>query len=81
MRKVAISTGKWARRSDKHHATLLVALNTSWKGGDLVLRRNGIETHVDLRPQFDDEDLTLQVVAFFTDTEHPRRACHGGNPH
>ena len=32
--------------SDKHHATLLVALNTSWDGGDLVLRRKGIETHV-----------------------------------
>jgi hypothetical protein len=37
--------------SDKHHATLLVALNTSWEGGDLLLRRKGIETHVDLRAQ------------------------------
>ena len=59
--------------SDKHHGTLLVALNTSWEGGDLLLRRNGVETRVDLRPQgrFDSEDEEyLQAVAFFTDTEH-----------
>jgi hypothetical protein len=61
--------------SDKHHATLLVALNSSWKGGDLVLRRNGIETHVDLRPESESDDKQnsepiLRTVAFFTDTEH-----------
>ena len=58
--------------SDKHHATLLVALNTSWEGGDLVLRRNGIETHVDLRPQKrpDSDLIDLQSIVFFTDTEH-----------
>jgi 2OG-Fe(II) oxygenase superfamily len=57
--------------SDKHHATLLVALNTSWKGGDLVLRRNDIETHINLQPQFDEKgEPILQAVAFFTDTEH-----------
>ena len=57
--------------SDKHHATLLVALNSSWEGGDLVLRRNGIETHVDLRPQNPtSSSIELQAVVFFTDTEH-----------
>jgi hypothetical protein len=58
--------------SDKHHATMLVALNTSWEGGDLILRRNGIETHVDLRPQNapDRDWIKLQAVVFFTDTEH-----------
>jgi hypothetical protein len=57
--------------SDEHHATLLVALNTSWKGGDLVLRRNDIETHINLQPQFDEKgEPILQAVAFFTDTEH-----------
>jgi hypothetical protein len=57
--------------SDEHHATLLVALNTSWKGGDLVLRRNGIETHINLQPQSGEkEEPILQAVGFFTDTEH-----------
>ena len=57
--------------SDKHHATLLVALNTSWKGGDLVLQRKGIETHINLQPQSGDKgEPILQAVAFFTDTEH-----------
>ena len=57
--------------SDKHHATLLLALNTSWEGGDLVLRRNGVETHVDLRPQNPAPSwIELRAVAFFTDTEH-----------
>ena len=62
---------KDSTHSDKHHATLLVALNTSWEGGDLVLRRNGIETHVDLRPQNPTPHwIDLQTVVFFTDTEH-----------
>ena len=57
--------------SDKHHATQLPALNTSWEGDDLVLRRNGIETHVDLRPQNPANGwIEVQAVAFFTDTEH-----------
>ena len=59
--------------SDTHNATLLVALNTSWKGGDLVLRRNDIETHFDLQPEPPDGDSkepTLKAVAFYTDTEH-----------
>jgi hypothetical protein len=57
--------------SNEHHATLLVALNTSWEGGDLVLRRNGIETHVDLRPRTPTPgSIELQAVTFFTDTEH-----------
>ncbi|KDR71957.1 hypothetical protein GALMADRAFT_102114 [Galerina marginata CBS 339.88] len=41
--------------SDKHQATLLLALNTSWDGGNLALRRKGIET---------------LAVVFYTDTEH-----------
>ncbi|KIM79210.1 hypothetical protein PILCRDRAFT_74610, partial [Piloderma croceum F 1598] len=57
--------------SDGHHATLLVALNTSWKGGDLVLQRNDVETHVNLQPQSSDKkEPILQAVAFFMDTEH-----------
>jgi hypothetical protein len=52
--------------SDSHHATLLVGLNTSWKGGDFILRRNGVETCADLRPQ---RASDLQAVAFYTDTE------------
>jgi hypothetical protein len=51
--------------SDMHHGTLLVALNTFWEGGHLLVRRNGIETRVDLRPR-----PYLQAVSFFTDTEH-----------
>ncbi|KDR67005.1 hypothetical protein GALMADRAFT_258670 [Galerina marginata CBS 339.88] len=56
--------------SDQHQATLLVALNTSWDGGDLVLRRKGVETLVDLRPQRRDLMIELQAVVFYTDTEH-----------
>src|SRR6202044_2252490 len=59
--------------SDMHHGTLLVALNTSWEGGHLLLRRNGIETRVDLRPQ-----PYLQAVSFFTDTEHRVEPVKGG---
>ena len=59
--------------SDTHNATLLVALNTFWKGGDLVLRRNDIETHIDLQPELRAahwKKPILQAVAFYTDTEH-----------
>ena len=58
--------------SDQHHATLLLALNTSWEGGDLKLRRKGMETIVDMHPKANKEggDIKLQVIAFYTDTEH-----------
>jgi Rps23 Pro-64 3,4-dihydroxylase Tpa1-like proline 4-hydroxylase len=57
--------------SDEHHATLLVALNTSWKGSDLILQCIGIETHINLQPQSSEKgEPILQAVAFFTDTEH-----------
>jgi 2OG-Fe(II) oxygenase superfamily len=58
--------------SDSHLATLLVGLNTSWKGGDLILRRNGVETRADLQPQSTGSYLApdLQAIAFYTDMEH-----------
>ncbi|KAF8812934.1 hypothetical protein BYT27DRAFT_6399752 [Phlegmacium glaucopus] len=57
--------------SDKHQATLLVALNTSWEGGGLVLRCNDIETPIDLQPKEPAPGwIDLQAVAFFTDIEH-----------
>ena len=56
--------------SDQHHATLLLALNTSWEGGDFKLRRNGVETVVDMHPKAERGDINLQAVAFYTDTEH-----------
>ena len=64
--------------SDNHHATVLVALNTSWTGGDFILRRNGIETRMDMQPKVipprhkweDEPTIELRAVAFYTDTEH-----------
>jgi len=58
--------------SDQHHATLLLALNTSWEGGDLKLRRNGVEKVVDMHPKVNQqgEGISLRAVAFYTDTEH-----------
>jgi hypothetical protein len=58
--------------SDNHHATVLLALNTSWTGGDLVLKRNGVETRFDMHPKDlnDGYPPLLQMVAFYTDTEH-----------
>ena len=65
--------------SDNHHATVLVALNTSWAGGDFILRRNGIETRMDMKPKVipprrslwgNQSTTALAVVAFYTDTEH-----------
>ncbi|SJL15597.1 uncharacterized protein ARMOST_19099 [Armillaria ostoyae] len=44
----------WHRDSthgDNHHATVLVALNTSWEGGSLLLRHNGQEMTVDMHPK------------------------------
>jgi hypothetical protein len=46
-----IVIGTWIPPSDNHHATALVALNTSWVGGDLILRRNGVETRMGLKPR------------------------------
>jgi hypothetical protein len=57
--------------SDKHHATVLLALNTSWVGGDLVVRHNGMETCAEMQPGINKKSNTiLQAVAFYTDTEH-----------
>jgi hypothetical protein len=55
--------------SDQHHATVLVALNTSWTGGDLLLRHNGVETRVDMKPKAAEKGskTELQAVAFYTD--------------
>ena len=60
---------------DDHQATLLLALNTTWEGGDLVLRVNGVETHVDMRPKPTVSEevykgTAVQAVVFYTDTEH-----------
>jgi 2OG-Fe(II) oxygenase superfamily len=35
---------------DDHHATVLVTLNTEWKGGNLGLRHQGTSVDVDLHP-------------------------------
>ncbi|KIM78009.1 hypothetical protein PILCRDRAFT_824736, partial [Piloderma croceum F 1598] len=58
--------------SDSHHATLLVGLNTSWKGGDLILQHNGVETRTDLQPQCTHSYLApdLQAIASYTNMEH-----------
>ena len=64
--------------SDHHHATVLVALNTSWTGGDFILRCNGIEKRMGMKPKvippqgrWDKKPTTeFGVVAFYTDTEH-----------
>ena len=66
--------------SDSHHATILVALNTSWTGGDFILRRNDVETRMDMKPKITHPSpgssaspqthVDLGVVAFYTDTEH-----------
>ncbi|KAK0429861.1 hypothetical protein EV421DRAFT_1744932 [Armillaria borealis] len=44
----------WHRDSthgENHHATVLVALNTSWEGGSLLLRHNGQEMTVNMHPK------------------------------
>ena len=56
--------------NDGHHATVLVALNTSWLGGDIVLKRGGAETRVDMKPKLEEDNVILQAISFFTDTEH-----------
>ncbi|KAE9409280.1 hypothetical protein BT96DRAFT_795100, partial [Gymnopus androsaceus JB14] len=55
--------------SDNHHGTVLVSLNTSWKGGELCLRHRGVEIMFDM-VNSDPEGVALQVVAFYTDVEH-----------
>jgi hypothetical protein len=56
--------------SENHHATLLLALNNTWGGGDLVLRQNGVEIRPDMHPKTKGSETLLQWVAFYTDTEH-----------
>ena len=58
---------------NQHHGTLLLALNTSWKGGELKLRRNSVDTSVNVHPKVDREG-DMQAVAFYTDTEHKTEA-------
>ncbi|KAG2357222.1 hypothetical protein BDR07DRAFT_1339074 [Suillus spraguei] len=63
----------WHRDSthnNAHHGTVLVALNTEWEGGELMLRHQGVETIVDMHPQKSSNELWPVVVAFYTDTEH-----------
>ncbi|KAJ7193826.1 hypothetical protein GGX14DRAFT_405192 [Mycena pura] len=62
--------------SDDHHATVLVALNTSWSGGDLKLRRENVTVSPDMHTKMvklwagGTGRETLGAVAFFTDIEH-----------
>ncbi|KAK0438850.1 uncharacterized protein EV420DRAFT_1207547 [Desarmillaria tabescens] len=69
----------WHRDSthgDDHHATVLVALNTTWKGGALHLRHGGEEVVIDMQPKVkkaDEEsqpEIHLKAAAFYTDVEH-----------
>lgn len=76
--KVAIyeAGGKfhWHRDSthgDGHHATVLVALPTEWKGGNLLLRHRGEQVSVDLHPAATPgRGTSLVAAAFYTDIEH-----------
>ncbi|KAG1857494.1 hypothetical protein F4604DRAFT_1589894, partial [Suillus subluteus] len=56
--------------SDAHHGTVLVALNTEWEGGELMLRHQGVETIVNLHPKKSGDEIRPVVVAFYTDIEH-----------
>lgn len=58
---------KDSTHGDDHHATLLVALKTEWKGGELKLRHNGINNSPNMHPS---PDGAVSAVAFFTDVEH-----------
>ncbi|KAF9030947.1 hypothetical protein BDZ89DRAFT_640607 [Hymenopellis radicata] len=63
----------WHRDSthgDDHHGTVLVSLNTAWKGGALLLRHRGVETTFDMQPANKGKLVEMQVVAFYTDVEH-----------
>jgi hypothetical protein len=67
---------------DDHHATVLVALNTEWKGGELKLRYEGNTVDVDMHPLWKKDAYEekhfgtvefipyFKVVAFYTDIEH-----------
>ncbi len=61
---------------DDHHGTVLIALNTAWKGGALRLKHGGEETVMDLQPKVKEADgkpqpkIHLKAVAFYTDVEH-----------
>jgi hypothetical protein len=72
----AISTGTWTGRiaaCTMRRCSVLMALNAAWEGGDLLLRRNGVVTHTDLRPrvipEYPEDNPGLGAVAF-TDAEH-----------
>ncbi|KAJ7684543.1 hypothetical protein DFH06DRAFT_10104 [Mycena polygramma] len=62
--------------SDDHHATVLIALNTSWTGGDLKLRREDVTVSPDMHPEIGKGYggamvcYSLQLVTFYTDIEH-----------
>ncbi|KAG2137084.1 hypothetical protein DEU56DRAFT_804881 [Suillus clintonianus] len=60
--------------SDAHHGTVLVALNTEWEGGELILRHQGVEISVDMHPTKyttkSGDGLRAAIVAFYTDIEH-----------
>ncbi|KAG1857491.1 hypothetical protein F4604DRAFT_1659348, partial [Suillus subluteus] len=56
--------------SDAHHGTVLIALNTEWEGGELMLRHQGVETIVNMHPKKFDDKIRPVVVAFYTDIEH-----------
>ncbi|KAG7439048.1 uncharacterized protein BT62DRAFT_1025728, partial [Guyanagaster necrorhizus] len=66
-----------SRRGD-HHATVLVALNTPWKGGALHLRNGGEEMTVDMRPRTEiregwstpETHIHLKAAAFKADVAH-----------
>ncbi|KAK0458233.1 uncharacterized protein EV420DRAFT_1682270 [Desarmillaria tabescens] len=68
----------WHRDSThgkNHHATVLVALNTSWSGGAFQLRHDGEEMVVDIHPKITGAEepqpyINLKAVAFYTDVEH-----------
>lgn len=58
---------KDSTHGNDHHATLLIAMNTEWKGGQLKLRHNGVENTPDMHPT---SEGAVSVVAFYTDVEH-----------
>jgi hypothetical protein len=64
---------EWRREaplSDRHQATVLVALDTDWTGGCLLLRRNGIEIR---------HAMPRQTVFFDNETEYAIEPVTDGN--
>ncbi|KAK0185417.1 hypothetical protein F5146DRAFT_937615, partial [Armillaria mellea] len=69
---------RYQTHGENHHATVLVALNTSWEGGSLLLRHNGQEmaasnsdSSFESGPEREpDSHPSLTAAAFFTDVEH-----------